>query len=106
MSIGTEKFDIKMSNFSVPIDTGGGNQMKRILTIFIVIVIIIGIIFVFFKNNDKIKNLGNNISTTEDLQNYILNITSYEAEVEVTIESNKTSNKYKLNQKYSKERGI
>ena len=80
--------------------------MKRILTIFIVIVIIIGIIFVFFKNNDKIKNLGNNISTTEDLQNYILNITSYEAEVEVTIESNKTSNKYKLNQKYSKERGI
>lgn len=80
--------------------------MKRILPIFIIIVIIIGIIFVFFKNNDKIKNLGNNISTTEDLQNYILNITSYEAEVEVTIESNKTSNKYKLKQKYSKGRSL
>ena len=77
--------------------------MKRILPIFIVLIIIIAIIFVFFKNNDKIKNLGNNISTTEDLQNYILNITSYEAEVEVTVQSNKTTNTYKLNQKYSKD---
>lgn len=77
--------------------------MKRILPIFIVLVIIITVIFIFFKNNDKIKKIGNNISTTEDLQNYILNITSYEAEVEVTIQSNKTTNTYKLKQKYSKE---
>lgn len=77
--------------------------MKRILPIFIILVIIIAAIFVFFKNNDKIKNFGNNISTTEDLQNYILNITSYEAEVEVTVQSNKTTNTYKLKQKYSKE---
>lgn len=80
--------------------------MKRILPIFIIIVIILSIIFIFFKNNDKIKNLGNTISTTEDLQNYILNITSYEAVVEVTVESNKTTNQYKLKQKYSKERNF
>ena len=77
--------------------------MKRILPIFIILVIIIAAIFVFFKNNDKIKNFGNNISTTEDLQNYILNITSYEAKVEVRVQSNKTTNTYKLKQKYSKE---
>lgn len=80
-----------------------GENMKRILPIFIILVIIIAVIFVFFKNNDKIKNFGNNISTTEDLQNYILNITSYEAKVEVTVQSNKTTNTYKLKQKYSKE---
>ena len=49
-------------------------------------------LIIFFKNNDKIKNLGNNISTIEDLQNYILNITSYEDEVEITVQSNKTTN--------------
>lgn len=77
--------------------------MKKILPIFIIIVIIIVVAFVFLKNNDKIKKMGNNISTTEDLQNYILNITSYDAEIEVTVKSNKTTNKYKLKQKYSKD---
>ena len=77
--------------------------MKKILPIFIVLVIAVAIIFVFFKNTDKIKILGNNISTTKDLQDYILNITSYDAEIEVTVESNKTTNKYKLKQKYSKD---
>lgn len=77
--------------------------MKRVLPIFIILVIVVAIIFIFFKNTDKIKILGNNISTTKDLQDYILNITSYEAEIEVTVESNKTTNKYKLKQKYSKD---
>lgn len=77
--------------------------MKKILPVFIVLVIAIVIIFVFFKNTDKIKILGNNISTAKDLQDYILNITSYDAEIEVTVESNKTTNKYKLKQKYSKD---
>ena len=44
---------------------------------------------------------GNNISkSSEDLIEYILNISSYEAKLEVTIKSNKTTNKYVLEQYY------
>ena len=34
-----------------------------------------------------------------------MNISSYEAKIEVTVQSNKNENKYKLSQKYSKENG-
>ena len=44
---------------------------------------------------------GNNISkSSDDLIEYILNISSYEAKLEVTIQSNKTTNKYVLEQYY------
>lgn len=47
--------------------------------------------------------MGNNISdkTLEEIENYILNISSYDAEIEVSVESNKNTNKYILKQKYS-----
>lgn len=46
--------------------------------------------------------MGNNISdkTLKQVEEYILNISSYEAEMEVTVESNKNTNKYLMTQKY------
>ena len=75
---------------------------KRIIVISIVIIILL-IFFIFFsKNNYKISEIGNTMSNKniEEIEEYILNISSYEATVEVTVESNKNTNKYVLSQKY------
>lgn len=40
----------------------------------------------------------------EEIEEYILNISSYEAKVEVAIESNKNKNQYKLEQIYQKDK--
>lgn len=76
---------------------------KKIFTIIAVIIITcIGGIYFFAKNNYKTVEFGNtNIKSIQDIKEYILNISSYEAEVNVEILSNKNSNKYKLKQKYS-----
>lgn len=73
---------------------------KKILII--LAVLIIGIIIVFLvKNNYKNLKFGNNITSKsiEEIEDYILNISSYEAKIEVTVTSNKNENKYILNQK-------
>ena len=64
----------------------------------------ISIIFIlFFSINYKTQKFGNNISkTTDDIVDNILNLSSYEASLDVTVESNKTTNKYKIKQIYSK----
>ena len=56
------------------------------------------------KNNYKNKNVGNNMSNKnlEEIEEYILNISSYQAKMEITIESNKNTNKYLLEQTYQK----
>ena len=54
------------------------------------------ILFVFFAY--KKSNLGNNISKSDD--NNILNISSYDATVEIEVYSNKNTNKYVLKQQY------
>jgi len=66
-----------------------------------IIFIITGLIyFIFFqKNTSKVFKNGNNMSSQE-IVNYILNISSYKANVTVEINSNKNSNKYILNQEY------
>ena len=77
---------------------------KKIIIIFISILIISLLIFTIFKiTNYKNTKMGNNISdkTLEEIENYILNISSYDAEIEVSVESNKNTNKYILKQKYS-----
>lgn len=77
---------------------------NKIIIIFTVILIISILIFTIFKiTNYKNTKMGNNISdkTLEEIENYILNISSYEAEIEVTVESNKNTNKYILKQKFS-----
>lgn len=78
---------------------------KKLILICIVAMIIIILFFIIFKilyyKNTKI---GNTIidKTLEEVKMYILNISSYEAEIEVTVESNKNTNKYIMEQKYSK----
>lgn len=78
-------------------------QGKRKSFIIVIVMAIMIIILLFLiKNNYKKINLGNNMSnkSIEEIEEYILNISSYEAKVEVTIESNKNINKYVLEQKY------
>ena len=73
---------------------------KIIFFIILIILIIIGLFF-FFRNNE-IKNfrIGNNTSSQE-IVDYILNINSYEAIIEVDVKSNKNENKYKIKQIYN-----
>ena len=72
-----------------------------ILTLIIVIVLIILINF-FYKNANKNLKFGNNLSnkTNQEIEEYILNISSYEADIEVEIEGNKNTTRYKLKQSY------
>lgn len=68
----------------------------------ILIILIITIILIFFlqKAYENVRIGNNNIKSEMDLIEYILNISSYDAELEVTISSNKTTNKYLLKQYY------
>lgn len=77
-------------------------KLLYIIAIFIIICIIIIISICFFtKNNYKTKEFGNtNIKSAESIKEYILNISSYEADISLEITSNKTTNKYRLIQKY------
>ena len=81
---------------------------KKSLIILICIILAITIISVYFinKNNkifNKNFNIGNNITSKsiQEIEQYILNISSYEAKAEVMIESNKNINKYVLKQEYN-----
>lgn len=80
------------------------NQNKK-RTIIIPIIIILILILILFKINYKSENSGNNKSnkTTEEIAEYILNISSYNITADVTIQSNKNTNKYILKQEYSKD---
>lgn len=71
---------------------------KKILIIFIIITIIIIFTFFYFYMAKKNK-FGNNINSQEMVTN-ILNLTSYEATIEVDVKSNKNTNKYIIKQKY------
>lgn len=77
--------------------------MLKKKTILICIVLMIFLIIIFFiKNYYNYSEVGNNKSnkSIEEIEEYILNIDSYEAKVSVTIESNKNTNKYVMIQKY------
>lgn len=80
--------------------------MKKIFFIIGLILIIIIFLILFLLNNDyKTQNIGNNIinKSADEIKEYVLNIKSYEAEMSVTINSNKTSNTYCISQKYYKD---
>ena len=78
------------------------NKGKAVIAI-LMLIIIIGIGAVFFtKNNNnmaKISKIGDN-STSQEIVDYILNISSYESLIDVEVQSNKNSNKYKIKQAY------
>lgn len=63
----------------------------------------IAFIIIFPKNNYKTLKNGNNINnqTRDKVYDNILNISSYKATLEVTINSNKNSNKYVLKQSHN-----
>lgn len=73
---------------------------KIIIAVISILLISISIYFIFF-NKKEAKNLkiGNN-STSQEIVDYILNISSYQATIDIEIKSNKNTNKYKLSQKY------
>ncbi len=74
---------------------------KRIIIISGLLIAII--LILFFSFYYKTQKIGNNINkSTDDIARYILNISSYEAEMEVIVKSNKTTNQYKLKQCYAK----
>ena len=73
---------------------------KIILIIAIVLAILITILIIFKNNSAKNLKVGNN-SSSQEIVDYILNLNSYEAEIEVEVNSNKTTNKYVIKQKYS-----
>ncbi len=68
---------------------------------FIAIIFIVMILFLvfFYINKTKKIKIGNNTSSQEIIEN-ILNISSYETVIEAEINSNKNTNKYLIKQKY------
>lgn len=76
-------------------------KIKIILaSITLVIVVCAGIFHFFYKNNYKTINLGNTNLKDENIKEYILNISSYDAQITVTVNSNKNTNKYEMKQQY------
>lgn len=83
------------------------NINKKKVIIFILVVLALTIFICFFiKNNYKNQNIGNNMSNKniEEIEEYILNISSYQAKMEITVESNKNTNKYLIEQIYQKDK--
>lgn len=79
-------------------------KSKKIIWIIVIASLIAVILFfsIFMILHYKKLQTGNNISdkTLQEIEEYILNISSYEAEIEVKVESNKNTNKYIMKQKY------
>ena len=80
--------------------------MKKIMTIVILIIIIISIFFI--KINYKYSKIGNNMSnkSADEIEEYILDINSYELTANITIESNKNRNIYVAKEECIKENNI
>ena len=72
---------------------------KKIIFITLVVILILAILIIFLLNKTNVNKIGNN-STSQEIVDYILNISSYEAKIEVEVKSNKNTNKYILKQQY------
>lgn len=72
---------------------------KKYYLILLFIIFIISVGFIFYKNSIKNLKIGNN-KNSQEIVDYILNISSYEAKIEVEVKSNKNTNKYILKQQY------
>ena len=78
-------------------------KSKKFLFIILAIAILLVIISIIFsKKSYETINIGNNNlnKTLEEVEDYILNIKEYTATIEVTINSNKNSNKYLIKQNH------
>ena len=76
---------------------------KKIFYIIIVILLISLGVFIY-KNVIKKSKIGNNMSSQE-IVDYILNVSSYKSNVTIQVNSNKNTNKYILKQEFNLENG-
>ena len=80
-------------------------EKKKLIIILGILAVLVTsvIIYLFIKNNYKNLKSGNNMSNKnlKEIEEYILSIRSYNAKIEVEIQSNKNKNKYVLEQKYA-----
>ena len=76
-------------------------KKTKLVKIVLLIFIIIFFLIFFLKNNYKNIKVGNN--SIEEVEEYILNISSYEAKLEIIVKSNKNTNRYIILQTYNKE---
>lgn len=80
------------------------NKKVIIILLIIIMAIILGIFIKFNSKTAKNYKIGNN-SSSQEIVDYILNINSYKATVNVQVNSNKNTNKYILKQEYNTENG-
>lgn len=82
-------------------------KTKKMIIIFIIILIIISvsIFLILYYKNGKIGNTIINKSE-EQIVDYILNIKSYSAKLDVSIETNKNTTKYIVSQKVENEKSM
>lgn len=87
-------------------------KKKTIIIIFLIFIICVLGIIIFIKkpnNTYKILNVGNNSNeniTLDEIEKMLLNIKYYEAAIEVTVKSNKNTNKYLMKQVHCAEQDI
>lgn len=75
---------------------------KILIIVCIVILVVTCVLYFFIKNNYKTVEFGNtNIKSAESIKEYILNISSYEADISLEVISNKNNNVYRITQKYA-----
>ncbi len=92
----------KTNHYKAHYQTKEKNKTKMTILISAIIIVIAILATILIKNNNKTdKNIkiGNN-SSSQEIVNYILNISSYETQIEIEVKSNKNSNKYKMKQTY------
>lgn len=79
------------------------NKKIALIVIILIIIVLTTIIYFFSRNVNKNFKMGNNLNnkTNQEIEEYILNISSYEAEIQLEVESNKNNTKYKLKQSYT-----
>ena len=73
-------------------------KLLKIVILLFCVILLSGIAF-FYINKTKKMKFGNN-SSSQEIINNILNISSYETKIEVEVNSNKNVNKYIIKQKY------
>ena len=84
-------------------------ERKSTKVVKIIVILVLGIVCVsllyknLFKNQTKNLKIGNNNTSQEIIQN-LLDISSYEAIIDVTVYSNKNENRYKIRQIYENEK--
>ena len=77
------------------------NRKKIIIVIIILAVLIFCIIQIFIKKTIKYSKIGNNSSSQEIIEN-LMNLSSYTVKIEMLVYSNKNENKYEIVQSYEK----